>query len=401
MANNYFDFINQNSRTADDLTPASGAQVQLTLRVDADSFLFIDGEYTHDLEAGKPLKISLAVGEYIFEFAASENPEVKIEKIVNLDTAGKKYLVVVNELKKELEKKAFVPHLQVQTTTVSLKSEESSQSIRIEANCDWIVLCKQSWISLSPIKGGENNSSLEIRAEVNTQPETRKATIKVANEEFGISQTINVTQAALNVKADPSRIITYTTTDGEIIEPGESWFDARIISNTYINGEGVLIFDSPVRRIKDKAFFCEDNLLSICLPSSVIEIDKEAFARCTRLQSIDLPNGLSKIGFNAFCRCKNLRSITLPESVLEVGEGAFYDCDNLTNVILLGANTQLDMRVFGHFGLIPVRGYKLAEPKAKTIRAVNMRADDATLYWEPLNLPKGSRLVFSDTTLRY
>ena len=208
--------------------------------------LFIDGEYTHDLEAGKPLKISLAVGEYIFEFAASENPEVKIENIVNLDTAGKKYLVVVNELKKELEKKAFVPHLQVQTTTVSLKSEESSQSIRIEANCDWIVLCKQSWISLSPIKGGENNSSLEILAEANTQPEKRKATIKVANEEFGISQTINVTQAALNVKADPSRIITYTTTDGEIIDLPGSRFDARIISNTYINGEGILIFDSPV-----------------------------------------------------------------------------------------------------------------------------------------------------------
>ena len=383
MANNYFDFINQNSRTADDLTPASGAQVQLTLRVDADSFLFIDGEYTHDLEAGKPLKISLAVGEYIFEFAASENPEVKIEKIVNLDTVGKKYLVVVNELKKELEKKAFVPHLQVQTTTVSLKSEESSQSIRIEANCDWIVSCKQSWISLSPIKGGENNSSLEILAEANTQPETRKATIKVANEEFGISQTINVTQAALNVK------ITYTTTDGEIIEMCESWFDARIISNTYINGEGVLIFDSPVRRIKDKAFFCEDNLLSICLPSSVIEIDKEAFARCTRLQSIDLQNGLSKIGFNAFCRCKNLRSITLPESVLKVGDAAFFDCRNLTNVILLGANTQLDPHVFE------------ACDNLKTIRAVNMRADDARLYWSfPLGLNHGTRLEFSDTTLR-
>ena len=382
MANNYFDFINQNSRTADDLTPASGAQVQLTLRVDADSFLFIDGEYTHDLEAGKPLKISLAVGEYIFEFAASENPEVKIEKIVNLDTVGKKYLVVVNELKKELEKKAFVPHLQVQTTTVSLKSEESSQSIRIEANCDWKVSCKQSWISLSPIKGGENNSSLEIRAEVNTQPEIRKATIKVANEEFGISQTINVTQAALNVK------ITYTTTDGEIIEMCESWFDARIISNTYINGEGVLIFDSPVRRIKDKAFFCEDNLLSICLPSSVIEIKPLTFMGCKTLQSIDLPNGLSKIGFNAFCECHNLRSITLPESVLEVGDGAFYDCRNLTNVILLGANTQLGEGVFEDCDNL------------KTIRAVNMRADDVRLYWSPLGLNHGTRLEFSDTTLR-
>ena len=394
MANNYFDFINQNSRTADDLTPASGAQVQLTLHVDADSFLFIDGEYTHDLEAGKPLKISLAVGEYIFEFAASENPEVKIEKIVNLDTAGKKYLVVVNELKKELEKKAFVPHLQVQTTTVSLKSEESSQSIRIEANCDWIVSCKQSWISLSPIKGGENNASLEILAEANTQPETRKATIKVANEEFGISQTINVTQAALNVKADPSCIITYTTTDGEIIDLSESWFDARIISNTYINGEGVLIFDSPVRRIKDKAFIFKHNLLSICLPSSVIEIDKEAFARCTRLQSIDLQNGLSKIGFNAFCRCKNLRSITLPESVLEVEKFAFYHCDNLTNVILLGANTQLGSLAFST-NLLD------AKPKAKIIRAINMRADDARRYLETLYLTEGSRVVFSDTTIRY
>ena len=295
MTNDYLELVKLNSG----LIPAvkqdkdSSTEVAIvTLRVDADSSLFIDGEYTHDLEAGKPLKISLAVGKYIFEFAASENPEVKIEKIVNIDTAGKKYLVVVNELKKELEKKAFVPHLQVQTTTVSLKSEESSQSIRIEANCDWIVSCKQSWISLSPIKGGENNSSLEILAEANTQPETRKATIKVANEEFGISQTINITQAALNFK------ITYTTTDGEIIETCESWFDARIISNTYINGEGVLIFDSPVRRIKDKAFIFKHNLLSICLPSSVIEIDKEAFARCTRLQSIDLQNGLSKIGFN-------------------------------------------------------------------------------------------------------
>ena len=388
MANNYFDFINQNSRTADDLTPASGAQVQLTLRVDADSFLFIDGEYTHDLEAGKPLKISLAVGEYIFEFAASENPEVKIEKIVNLDTVGKKYLVVVNELKKELEKKAFVPHLQVQTTTVSLKSEESSQSIRIEANCDWIVLCKQSWISLSPIKGGENNSSLEILAEANTQPEIRKATIKVANEEFGISQTINVTQAALNVK------ITYTTTDGEIIETCESWFDARIISNTYINGEGVLIFDSPVRRIKDKAFFCEDNLLSICLPSSVIEIKPLTFMGCKTLQSIDLPNGLSKIGFNAFCECHNLRSITLPESVLEVGNAAFFDCRNLTNVILLGANTQLGSLAFST-NLLD------AKPKAKIIRAVNMRADDARRYLETLYLTEGSRVVFSDPTIRY
>lgn len=389
MANNYFDFINQNSRTADDLTPASGAQVQLTLRVDADSFLFIDGEYTHDLEAGKPLKINLAVGEYIFEFAASENPEVKIEKIVNLDTAGKKYLIVVNELKKELEKKAFVPHLQVQTTTVSLKSEESSQSIRIEANCDWIVLCKQSWISLSPIKGGENNSSLEILAEANTQPKIRKATIKVANEEFGISQTINVTQAALNVKADPSRIITYTTIDGKIIDLSEGKFDARIISNTYINGEGVLIFDSTVRRIKDRAFIFKSNLLSICLPSNVIEIGVHAFFGCTRLQSINLPNVLSKIGDYAFDHCENLSSITLPESVLEVGQGAFVHCDNLTNVILLGVNTQLGMCVFAECDNL------------KTIRAVNMRADDARLYWSPLGLNDGARLVFSDTTLRY
>ena len=174
----------------------------------------------------------------------------------------------------------------------------------------------------------------------------------------------------------------------------ESWFDARIISNTYINGEGVLIFDSPVRRIKDKAFFCEDNLLSICLPSSVIEIKPLTFMGCKTLQSIDLPNGLSKIGFNAFCECHNLRSITLPESVLEVGDGAFYDCRNLTNVILLGANTQLGLLAFST-NLLD------AKPKAKIIRAVNMRADDGRRYLEKLYLTEGSRVVFSDTTIRY
>ena len=144
--------------------------------------------------------------------------------------------------------------------------------------------------------------------------------------------------------------------------------------------------------------FLKHNLLSICLPSSVIEIGESAFMDCDSLLSIDLPNGLSKIGDGAFNNCTNLISITLPKSVLEIGQFAFAECDNLTNVKLWGANTHLDGGVFACLDI----DAKPVKPQAKTIRAVNMRADDAVLYWQkPYLLPPGSRLVFSDTTLRY
>ena len=96
-------------------------------------------------------------------------------------------------------------------------------------------------------------------------------------------------------------IISYTTTDGCPVEikPADASstasipdvylkgvdnqeprplvaFGADVVSNTYVDGVGRLVFDAPVTGIADCAFSNCENLKSIVIPSSVVEIGAEA-----------------------------------------------------------------------------------------------------------------------------
>lgn len=79
--------------------PDSG-MAHVTVRVDADCFMQCDGEYVDiPLKAGQICKTDLPTGQHLLEFLSTENPNVKVEKIVDFPKSGKNYLVVVNELK--------------------------------------------------------------------------------------------------------------------------------------------------------------------------------------------------------------------------------------------------------------------------------------------------------------
>ena len=69
---------------------------------------------------------------------------------------------------------------------------------------------------------------------------------------------------------------------------------------------------------------CND-LISVTIPDSVINIGYEAFSNCTRLSSITIPSNVKSIGYRAFQSCYNLLSITIPDSVNSIGEEAFED----------------------------------------------------------------------------
>ena len=100
MAQQYLDYVRQNA-PINQVASAKVVEevlVDLTLRVDADCMVLVDGEYRCNLEASKITKIQITMGEHILEFAALENPDVKVEKIVDVSTPGKKYLVIVSEL---------------------------------------------------------------------------------------------------------------------------------------------------------------------------------------------------------------------------------------------------------------------------------------------------------------
>lgn len=137
-----------------------------------------------------------------------------------------------------------------------------------------------------------------------------------------------VPEAAMNSLYD--NVIYYTTTDGNVIQPGNDWgFGASILSNTYENGRGIIRFDGPVTKIPGSAFDSQLTLASIVLPTAVKEIGGWAFSTCGSLQSVSLPEGLEIIGDYAF-QNSHLTEVTLPGGLHSVSPNAFRGCNDLS-----------------------------------------------------------------------
>lgn len=138
----------------------------------------------------------------------------------------------------------------------------------------------------------------------------------------------------------PKNEIWYTSSDGSIVEPSEAAIryngfgeNVKIVSNTYQNGKGVIVFSDVVRTIGGMAFQ-KSNLTSISIPEGVKVIAISSFSNCTSLSSITIPKGVTKIGKRAFYNCTSLISIFIPNSVVSIEEGAFYNCTSLTSIAI-------------------------------------------------------------------
>ena len=107
-----------------------------------------------------------------------------------------------------------------------------------------------------------------------------------------------------------SNEIWYTTYDNNItdINDTHAFGGANIVSNTYENGKGVLVFDRNVTEIGDFAFYYCGNLTSVTIPDSVTSIGESAF-ESTPLTSVRISKSITSIGGAAFCDCYNLKNI--------------------------------------------------------------------------------------------
>jgi hypothetical protein len=144
-----------------------------------------------------------------------------------------------------------------------------------------------------------------------------------------------------SVSTGDSCKIYYKTSDNKIITPNfATW------SNTYEDGQGLIVCPRSVTVITSEAFEGQTRLTAVGLPSSVTSIEKDAFRGCTSLTRVNIPNNVTSIGSYAFCDCEALTSVTIPEKVTSIGAYAFEGCSSLTNVTIPNSVTSIGGSVF-------------------------------------------------------
>ena len=184
--------------------------------------------------------------------------------------------------------------------------------------------------------------------------------------------------------ADNNKIY-YTTSDNTKLFPktDASLYGAILISNTYKDGQGILVFDDVVTSIGYHAFYGCTSLTSITIPESVTSIGESAFTDCTSLKSvyisdllawckidfynigasplrngaklylngseltdITIPSDITEIKSYAFYGCTSLTSVTIPDSVTSIGYQAFENCTSLTSVTIPDSVTSIGESAF-------------------------------------------------------
>jgi hypothetical protein len=148
--------------------------------------------------------------------------------------------------------------------------------------------------------------------------------------------TVTQKQSSLEVTAmeNPSETVAFEPT---VVEKTSSEF---IIEGTtlvkYNGNEGSVTIPSSVTEIDYNAFNGCINMTSVIIPTSVIIIKSAAFNNCENLKSVTFssPSSVTEIWESAFSGCSSLTSIDIPSSVTGIGENAFMGCTNLTNITI-------------------------------------------------------------------
>ena len=170
----------------------------------------------------------------------------------------------------------------------------------------------------------------------------------------------------------------YYTTDSpknRIYNPNMSYTSNSILSNTYENGIGKIVFKNKLTSIWKEAFDWYSNhiensaqlslvrlpdtityigyqafkdhesLTSINIPYGVTYIDIGAFDNCG-FTSIDIPNTVNYLYGSTFAVCESLTKLILPDSVKTIGDGICFGCSNLRYVRLSENLTSLGLQSF-------------------------------------------------------
>ena len=167
--------------------------------------------------------------------------------------------------------------------------------------------------------------------------ESRSGTITLSGGDAVQTILIKQEQMKIDPAAIPDNEIWYTTKDNSLFSDwtyykticGEP-FDKEILSHTYINGIGKIVFNGPLTRINDNAFSSYGNytlhpkiLTNIYLPNKVEYIGDGAFGNQKEIETFKVPNSKFELRGSAFQGAKVMKFIG--ENILPKGEGILVD----------------------------------------------------------------------------
>ena len=107
------------------------------------------------------------------------------------------------------------------------------------------------------------------------------------------------------------------------------------------------IENKKVTSIGVKAFYGNNNLKSIKIPTTVEAIRGLAFDSCVNLKSVKIPNSVKKLGNAVFFSCTRLQSVTLSKNLVSIGKACFYNCPKIKSITLPGSLRNIGAYIFG------------------------------------------------------
>lgn len=84
-----------------------------------------------------------------------------------------------------------------------------------------------------------------------------------------------------------------------------------------------------VTSVQEKAFYQNEDIVSIAIGNNVTYVGKYAFYQCPNLETVKFGKRVAVISTCAFTQCPNLENVTLPSSIRKIGAKAFYQCTSI------------------------------------------------------------------------
>lgn len=375
-----FSFLD-NAAPRKEEVPVKSDTANVTIRVDADSMLLCDGEYIdQQFKAGVITKIQLPTGQHLLEFLSEENPDVKVEKVVDFIEAGKSYLVMVNELKAALSKSQAEATFALGTQkkyrlVVCGYVNQMGAMMAVRQVFGWSSAESREKLSNLPavLIESEDYARIEVLAKqfaqnnVNVSIETRNGLGElITSNRLQTKEEIEAVEAKRKAEAEAKRKAEEAAREARqremadtcVIPEGIEALNDEKDFIKYYKGESKIILPSTLKRLgKMQPAIDDEMMIDVGYPrcavfwekkreitdSRIKEVDMSrctkleiigvgTFACCCNLSKVNLPNSLKEIKACAFNDCRNLEEIVIPENTHIIGESAFAYCKRLKKV---------------------------------------------------------------------